>query len=156
MHNWAVISDLHGSRRALDHICTILSDLSVTTLLVAGDYGDSLPFPEDRFEVIPVKGNCDQRNLPLFRRIPWSDRMILLTHGHLQISPESLSPGDLFITGHTHIPHLEETSRGVILVNPGSIGLPRGDTGATFALLTPGDIQIRLAESGKMIDHLKI
>jgi len=42
---------------------------------------------------------------------------------------------DLLILGHTHVPYLIESRRGII-VNPGSVGQPRdGDPRASYALL---------------------
>ena len=41
---------------------------------------------------------------------------------------------DVALFGHTHVPFLEEDG-GLLLVNPGSVGSPRCEKGATFALI---------------------
>ena len=156
MKLWAVISDIHGSRASLENTCDLLIEKGVTTLLIAGDFGDSLDFPEDRFDVIPVKGNCDGRQLPVYRRIPWSGRTILLTHGHLHIGTGSLKPGDLHISGHTHRPRLDKTEDGIFFINPGSLALPRGGFPPTLALIQPGRAEICHGPTLAVLDWMEM
>ena len=42
------------------------------------------------------------------------------------------------VCGHTHMPYVRLT-HGLLAVNPGSVGMPYGRTGAHWALLGPGD-----------------
>jgi hypothetical protein len=48
---------------------------------------------------------------------------------------------DIFIFGHTHMPLLERVEN-VILLNPGSPSLPKGETGPTCALVTGREIKV--------------
>lgn len=44
---------------------------------------------------------------------------------------------DAVVCGHTHMPYVR-TVRGVLIANPGSVGMPYGRAGAHWALLGPG------------------
>lgn len=69
---------------------------------------------------------------------------ILVTHGHLHSVTFSLEPlvnaarhnnCSIVIYGHTHIPSAER-HHSVFALNPGSTCIPRGDSQASFAVLT--------------------
>ena len=47
--------------------------------------------------------------------------------------------------GHTHVPFMANVN-GILLINPGSIGMPRSNTGATFAILECSPAQSVRAE----------
>jgi predicted phosphodiesterase len=62
--------------------------------------------------------------------IDMGDHLVYLTHGHLA-SPDKLpplTPGDVFISGHTHIP-IDEMHGGIRCLNPGSVSIPKGGSG---------------------------
>lgn len=46
------------------------------------------------------------------------------------------------VCGHTHMPFVR-LAHGRLVVNPGSVGMPYGRTGAHWALLADGDVQLR-------------
>jgi diadenosine tetraphosphatase ApaH/serine/threonine PP2A family protein phosphatase len=54
----------------------------------------------------------------------------------------------MLVFGHTHLPFEREGPDGILLVNPGSVGIPLdGDTRAAYALLhEDGRIEHRRAE----------
>jgi putative phosphoesterase len=41
---------------------------------------------------------------------------------------------DVALFGHTHVPSLDNED-GLLLINPGSVGRPRSNAGATFAVI---------------------
>nr|WP_246101095.1 metallophosphoesterase family protein [Streptomyces cyaneus] len=45
--------------------------------------------------------------------------------------------GDTVVCGHTHMPFVR-LAHGRLVINPGSIGMPNGRTGAHWARLGPG------------------
>ena len=52
-------------------------------------------------------------------------------------------PADLVLVGHTHLPAVLEIE-GKLLVNPGSVGLPRdGDPRASYAVLSDGRAELK-------------
>ena len=61
---------------------------------------------------------------------------IFISHGHVygpNILP-TLSERDSFLSGHTHIPTAYEKD-GILLLNPGSISLPKGNHPRTYAII---------------------
>lgn len=168
----AVLSDIHGSRRSLSQVLSLLPRFSIQTLLIAGDIAPrgleeiSLLLQDSGYPVLAVGGNCDSPSdesalgfsLPLFRHIPWNGRNILLTHGHRSIEPTTsgLKPEDILITGHTHVPHLSRSADGIILLNPGSVTSPRGGSRPTFALITDRQLAIYDARKGACRQSLEL
>jgi putative phosphoesterase len=45
-----------------------------------------------------------------------------------------LLPGDIFLSGHTHIPTAKKEN-GIVYGNPGSISLPKGGYPKSYAIL---------------------
>ncbi|MDA8212622.1 MAG: phosphodiesterase [Clostridia bacterium] len=103
--------------------------------------GSSIP-------VVIARGNCDANvdqlvlDFPLqapYALIRENSLTVLVNHGD-GLSREAMVKQahtyrvDIFISGHTHEPLLE-IEDGVILLNPGSCALPKGDGTPTVALL---------------------
>ena len=106
-------------------------------------------------KIIGARGNCDSEVDQLLLGFPMmSDyalvvregRQFFLTHGHIY-SPRTLAreenpaprlhPGSVFVFGHTHVSVLEYLPGGeVLLVNPGSVSLPKGGTRAGYAVIS--------------------
>ena len=77
-----------------------------------------------------VRGNCeaevDQMVLPFpclsDYALVFADGInIYLSHGHRDVPP--MNAGDVYITGHTHVPLIEKPS--YLHLNPGSVSLPK-------------------------------
>lgn len=144
-----VISDTHRdlslAREALEAMGNI--DL----LIHAGDhYQDALKLAEEfNLEVKNVVGNCDHHSEGKGEELISLQNgkiKILVVHGHqygVKLGLDKLYyrglelEADIIIFGHTHIPLLIEEGDLTIL-NPGSIGLPRGSGEATYALIEAG------------------
>ena len=96
-------------------------------------------------KIFQVRGNNDYDSLyPTERTITLAGKRIYMTHGHRQkvywntdgiYYAAAQEQADIALFGHTHTPCLENEG-GIIVMNPGSISLPRGGSGKTFAFIT--------------------
>lgn len=149
-----VISDTH---HYLDNAQDVLMRIGTQMdgVLHLGDHDTDAAELQKEFPALPfhvVKGNNDySMETPNNQMLRMCGRNILLTHGHKQnvyFSYDSISywaeekGADAVLFGHTHRPFYDNHGR-VLLLNPGSISLPRGDTTPTFAVLT-------ITEHGRM------
>ena len=133
-----IMSDSHGNdlfvAKALDR------EWPVDAVFHLGDTQED----EDEFaeilagEAVPlflVKGNCDwYSSLPLERIVELAGCRILMTHGHthaVSYGTEELAKLALendcriVVYGHTHRPEIDDSIPGLLILNPGSISLPR-------------------------------
>lgn len=128
-----VISDTHGRLRAE----AILALEGCDVIFHAGDVCGALILPQ-LTEIAPcyaVAGNCDDdESLPLSSLQLVGGLRILTHHGHLPLDERALRP-DIIITGHTHIPKIEQEG-AVLCVNPGSAGPRRFNLPVTVARIT--------------------
>ncbi len=102
---------------------------------------------------ITVRGNCDEDySVPAFRTPEYRGVKIFAAHGHRYYNKVPGGPFDalasaaagegcrIALFGHTHRPHFEKAWNGVILINPGSISLPRQeDRRHGYGILTVAD-----------------
>lgn len=91
-----------------------------------------------------VRGNCDYgliAGAPEELVFDYQGYNIFLTHGHQYGAKHSLAlllqrtrdlGADVVIFGHSHMPMVQE-EQGILLVNPGSIPLPRGGSDSGYA-----------------------
>ena len=128
-----VISDTHGRLRAEALIALEGCDV----IFHAGDVCSPLIVPQ-LSESAPchvVAGNCDDdETLPLTCLQVVAGLRILLHHGHLPVDEAAFSP-DIVITGHTHVPKVEQDG-AVMRLNPGSAGPRRFNLPVTVARIT--------------------
>ena len=104
-------------------------------------------------EIIAVRGNCDTEVDQMVLPFPILAETALLfvdgrtwfaAHGHRGgANPTAgdlptLPAGSVILTGHTHIPTLDPTPEGVLLLNPGSTSIPKGGFPASYALYEDG------------------
>lgn len=122
--------------------------------------GDILNQYKDK--IISIRGNCDSEvdgmvfDFPCnaaygYAVLPTDSgfKKVFLTHGHLhkietkeQISRLGLNPGDIVLSGHTHVSGIFHKDSGVININPGSISIPKGGTQKGFALISENAIEL--------------
>jgi putative phosphoesterase len=126
---------------ALD-AAVFLGDGAEDLAIASARSGFSLPWRS-------VRGNGDYDfSIPdnMIMEVPPS-RKIFLSHGnHFRVregvkimAAAARSAGaEAALFGHTHIPYCA-TVEGVFLLNPGSIGRPRSDSGYSFAILECSD-----------------
>ncbi|MCL6611714.1 MAG: phosphodiesterase [Peptococcaceae bacterium] len=105
--------------------------------------------------ILFARGNCDSdvdqlvldwpvQSPYLFAQV--GPGRILACHGENLGREEMINlarryKADIFIFGHTHRPFLERVEN-VILLNPGSPSLPKGESGATCALVTRREVKV--------------
>ena len=173
-----LISDTHGD---LDSFLKIKDKLIKYDIIIhTGDilnHGPKNPIPKGynpsmlgeeikniKVPFVWVKGNCDSEvdkiatnyiYLDPYFFFMYNNIRILATHGdkeYIYNEAKKLNT-KIFISGHTHIPHIEEKS-GIIYINPGSTSIPRDKFGGSFGEIIIKDmiyINIFEIESQKTI-----
>ncbi len=159
--NYLVISDIHGALEGAQALQEAFAFHKCDKILCLGDvlyHGprNDLPQTYAPKKVIPimnalapyiiaVRGNCeaevDQMVLSFpcmadYNFIPMEKRNIFMSHGHIY-APDKLpllNKGDVFLSGHTHVPTAEKKNE-IYLCNPGSISLPKQNHPKTYGLL---------------------
>jgi len=131
-------------------------------------------------KIYACRGNCDAEvdqmvlNFPVmadFVQLVDNDTQLFCTHGHIyaplrangnipELCPDSskrpvVSKDSIVFYGHTHISVLEKNADGIVVCNPGSTSLPKGNTEAGFAVYENKQITLFNME-GKEIKTLKI
>ncbi|MDF2546741.1 MAG: hypothetical protein K0R93_1639 [Anaerosolibacter sp.] len=147
-----VISDTHGDIEAAETVIKERADLDL--IIHLGDhYDDGIKLKEKiGIPLIGVRGNCDSY-------VAGEDEMvyeekghrILMIHGHQygvksdlnRLYYRALELGcDLALYGHTHIP-ISITFGNVMILNPGSLCLPRGGSKPSYGVVEIQDQEIR-------------
>ena len=141
-----ITGDTHGHIQAIRKL--LLCVEPVDYWFHTGDYSQDsrILSQETKLPVLAVQGNCDpalnKANVDEF--ITLEDRRIWLTHGHKYMrgyNEEELAwwgkklETDIVVFGHTHVPFVKWFGE-ILLVNPGSLVLPRGDKGPTYGIMT--------------------
>ena len=178
-----VISDTHGSLKAFQQVLGYLADVDL--LVHAGDvlyHGPRNPLPEGynpaglaeilsnlELPVLLVKGNVDADvddwvlpyPLPPYVLIQNGPQRIVAYHGYQHSSEEEMVGfarrfgAHMLIFGHIHLPVLERRN-GIILLNPGSVALPKQESKEpTFAIIEEDGVEIRLVRDGSVIQEMK-
>lgn len=139
-----VFSDSHGHNMGMAYA---VERENPDAALHLGDYAEDArdlarAFP--RLMVIGVRGNNDyDTDIPLFAVATFGGVRLYLTHGHREhvysgtdfLAQRAREQGcALVFFGHTHRAQVEWNG-GVLVCNPGSISLPRGDA-ASYGRLT--------------------
>lgn len=139
-----VISDTHGARPLMDALVPFIKE-EVDLILHAGDnFKDSVYLREQTgVDVIAVKGNCDYEKVEDEIVFEVEGVTILLTHGHklgVKMNTKILENvaknknANIAIFGHTHVKY-EKIQRGIQIINPGSLSLPRDGDRGSYVLL---------------------
>ena len=145
-----IVSDSHGSDVGIRQAIEI--EKPIDLLIHCGDMEHDVRAElrlDYNFDVECVTGNCDYLLPPepeKFIKIGYFN--ILIIHGHeldVKRSNESvltyakLKGADVVLYGHSHVPEIDSRF-GVLMINPGSITLPRQITREkTYAVLTITD-----------------
>lgn len=174
-----IASDIHGAEAPMRRIASIYSENHFDKLLLLGDllyHGPRNPLPSTynpkavidilsglKDEIITVRGNCeaevDQMVLPFpvlseCAMVFADGKRIFMTHGHIH-TPENHPDGfEAFLSGHTHIPVLEEKN-GIIYLNPGSTSIPKGGFPPSYAIWDNGSIEVLAIEDSTVIFSLR-
>ena len=104
-----------------------------------------------------VRGNCDTEVDQMVLPFPILAETALLfvdgrtwfaAHGHRAgANPTAkdlpkLPAGSVVLTGHTHIPVLETNQNGILLLNPGSVSIPKGGFAPSYATYEDGSFVV--------------
>ncbi len=168
-----IMSDIHGDYENLNKV---LKNESFDKLIILGDlfsYGFNYNNKDEnnilkllsnyKDAIILIRGNCDENinyeEFGLFAHdiisLHLNNHVVTLTHGN--IYSKGFLPnyhGDIFASGHTHVPMLLK-EQGIIYLNPGSIGKPRGGLDKSYAIFEDNKIEIKTID-GKIIKEMKI
>jgi putative phosphoesterase len=153
-----VISDIHGSATYLEEALVKMKASNSDYLIILGDilyHGARNPLPdgynpkkciellnEINDRIIAIRGNCDSEVdqmvldfvLQESNILIHNNHKVFLTHGHIYESHNQLSEGDSFVNGHTHVVRADRIN-GVNYLNPGSISIPKGEYGRSYAII---------------------
>lgn len=174
-------SDIHGSAYYCQKLMECYETSQADKLILLGDllyHGPRNDLPkeyapkqvitflnEKKEDILAVRGNCDGEVDQMVLEFPiLSDYSLLLdekiefflTHGH-HYNPENLPPcraGSVFAYGHTHIWKAERQGE-IIILNPGSVSIPKGGNPPTYALYECGMISI-IDFEGRVLTELAV
>lgn len=130
----AVLSDTHRVTKYINLAKQLIKHADI--LIHLGDNTEDVELLENNFDgkVYAVEGNCDySTKYPKEDIIDVNGKKIFFTHGDLYGVKSSLNniyyrgkelDADIVLFGHTHEQMIEE-EKGIILLNPGSVSLPR-------------------------------
>ena len=154
-------SDIHGSAYYCRKLLDAFREEQAERLVLLGDllyHGPRNDLPreyapkeviallnEHKNKIYAVRGNCEAEVDQMVLEFPvMADYCILsvdgrtfyATHGHIynQDNLPPLQEGDILIHGHTHVLKARQMD-GYILLNPGSVSIPKEGNPATYAVL---------------------
>lgn len=154
-------SDIHGSAYYCRKLLDAFREKQAERLVLLGDllyHGPRNDLPreyapkeviallnEHKNKIYAVRGNCEAEVDQMVLEFPvMADYCILsvdgrtfyATHGHIynQDNLPPLQEGDILIHGHTHVLKAQQMD-GYILLNPGSVSIPKEGNPATYAVL---------------------
>ena len=155
------VSDIHGSAYYCNKLLQAYQEEKASRLVILGDilyHGPRNELPRDynpkavfemlnelKDEIYAVRGNCDSEVDQLVLEFPiladyaviiMGNHVIYATHGHIY-NKDNLPPlkkNDILIHGHTHI-YMAQRKEDYILINPGSISLPKENNIPTYGML---------------------
>lgn len=163
---WMIASDIHGSAFFAKQLLDRFRDSGCERLLLLGDilyHGPRNDLPRDynpkavaamlneyKNRIISVRGNCDAEIDALllqfpsngdYALLPTGTHVIFATHGHIynKANVPALSPGDILLQGHTHVPECTCLG-GVTLVNPGSVSIPKEGSPNSYMVLSDDEL----------------
>ena len=172
---YLVASDIHGSAYYCDLMLKAFRDEKCDRLFLLGDilyHGPRNDLPKDYspkrvIEMLSevagktfcVRGNCDtevdQMVLPFpimadYALIDCRSYMMYATHGHIYNShnPPPITPHDVLLYGHTHVPEWGEGEK-CIWLNPGSVSLPKQGSRHSCMILEKGYFHWKDIETGE-------
>ena len=141
-----VISDSHRDQRAVEKAFQLFRSQGATLVFCLGDLSDDVRGRDHEFdmEVVCVSGNVDYSSVHPLERVHEADGYrFFLTHGHnheVHRSHKFLIDAALAqhchaaLYGHTHVP-CTVREHGLLILNPGSAGQPRGGSRASCATI---------------------
>ena len=160
-----ICSDIHGDYEAVRKTIDIFEEEGCDRLVILGDvlyHGPRNDLPREyapkeviamlnpiASKIIAVRGNCDTEvdqmvlSFPVLSEegvIADGEHRIYLIHGHknLEARANLLGHGDVLLYGHTHVPSESEGQNGCKILNPGSISIPKENSGHAYMIYDKG------------------
>lgn len=138
-----IISDSHEGRYYIDLVMEQLKEVDL--IIHAGDGYKDTEYIEHKYgiKILAVKGNCDLEG-PEQRIEIIENKRVFIAHGDRYGVVSNIDrifyaakecEADIAIFGHTHVPFYT-VEEGIVIINPGSISLPRGDSQRGYCMLT--------------------
>ncbi len=172
-----IASDIHGSAYYCEKMLRAFEDEHAGRLLLLGDilyHGPRNDLPADyapkkviamlngiKESVLCVRGNCDTEVDQMVLEFPVLSEQALLSidgtemlalHGHKAFP--AVKSGTVVLSGHTHIPKLEERD-GVFYMNPGSVSIPKENSRHGYMIFEHGEF-IWKDFDGNIINRCKL
>lgn len=168
MKKFLVASDIHGSLIALQKVVQLLDEHKADKLILLGDV-----FGANASEMVKILNSIKQKLIIVKGNNDWwldiegieflwqkeayeniNGRLAYLCHGH-KLNDMYLEgyKAQIIMFGHIHRPLLRE-EKGIVLLCPGSIAVPRSGSEKSYAIVDDKKIQI-LTDYGKLIDEYK-
>ena len=174
-------SDIHGSAYYCRKMLDVYKEEKAERLVLLGDllyHGPRNDLPREyapkqvismlndmKKEIYAVRGNCEAEVDQMVLQFPvMADYCILnldgrtfyATHGHIY-NENNLPPiqeGDILIHGHTHVLKAEQ-KEGYVLLNPGSVSIPKEGNPPTYAIFEDGVFTIKDFE-GNIVKSIEL
>ena len=171
-----VASDIHGSSYYTKKLVKIIEKENIDKIILLGDifyHGPRNKFPKgynpmkvaellNKYsnKIRCVKGNCDSEVDQMISKFEFeysiemnfAHKKFLFTHGH-RLNFDAPPKGYSFIFyGHTHVSKFEKVGT-TMLINPGSLALPKLDTKNSYIILEETSISL-FEITGKLIDRI--
>lgn len=140
-----IISDTHGFVKKALSVIPLMGEIDL--LIHLGDYIEDSIFLKTRLEklkILSVRGNCDKNSLGEDEIIlSLESHKLFAVHGHQhdvknnpnKLYNRALELGcNIALFGHTHVP-VNIKHGDMLIMNPGSLGNPRGGTKASFGII---------------------
>ena len=178
---WLIASDLHGSAYYCRKLLEAYDLEKADRMLLLGDilyHGPRNDLPTEyapkqviamlnarKQDILCVRGNCDGEvdqmvlEFPImadYALLELNGKTFFATHGHIN-NADALPPmqaGDILIHGHTHVLKAEQ-KEGYVLLNPGSVSIPKEGNIPTYAVLENGVFSIRGFE-GEVVKEITL
>ena len=167
-----IASDIPGSAYFCNLLLNAINEEKPDKVLLLGDilyHGPRNDLPKDYApkqvidilnslseDILCVRGNCDSEvdqmvlNFPIMADyiVMYLDgKELYITHGH-KFNPNnlpSIKKGTYLMNGHTHVSANEEIN-GIIYLNPGSVSIPKENTGHSYMIYEKGEFTLKNIE----------
>lgn len=164
-----IASDIHGSAYYCRKLLDTYEKEGAQRMILLGDilyHGPRNDLPaeyapkevirmlnERKHEIYAVRGNCEAEVDQMVLEFPVladymllfeGDRAIYATHGHVyhEKNLPPMKPGDVLLHGHTHVLRAEQKG-DILILNPGSVSIPKEGNPPTYAIFENGIFSIR-------------
>lgn len=174
-----IASDIHGSAYYCRMLLEAYEKEEAERMILLGDilyHGPRNDLPkeyapkevirmlnEKKQEIYAVRGNCEAEVDQMVLEFPvLADYMLLFeggraiyaTHGHIynENNLPPMKPGDVLLHGHTHVLRIQQKGN-ILILNPGSVSIPKERNPPTYAVLEEGVFQIKTFD-GELVKEI--